>query len=413
MRNIYSGIDIGSDSIKIVAGEYVNGNFNILAAVSRPSNGVRRGLIIDSALAIESLNEALKEIEEILGMAIKKAIITVPSNDRELTVVESKIPVLGEFVTGFDISKVLEESTIGKVKEDHEIVSVVPIMFTIDETRHEVNPNGIKADTLTVKALLATAPKKQIFDYLKVVSNAGVEVIDITFGCIGDYYEVRDNNTDKEIGSIINIGRDKTEISVFNKGILIKSSIINLGSKNIDKDISYVYEIDVNSAREIKETFSSASRRYADATDTIDLISGDGNKTTVSSMDVTEVVEARFEELLNLAKKEINNLTKRKISYIIVTGGVTELYGVNSVVENTLGIEGRVHNAKTPGIRDNKYTSATGICRYFHDKMLLREREVSFADSEDIEQMMSNKKSMIELTDNTFISKIHNYFANN
>ena len=114
-----------------------------------------------------------------------------------------------------------------------------------------------------------------------------------------------------------------------------------------------------------------------------------------------------------LAKKEINNLTKRKISYIIVTGGVTELMGFNSVVENTLGIEGRVHSTTTPGVRDNRYSSATGICKYFHDKMKLREREVSFVDDEDIEQMMSNKKSMIELTDNTIISRIYGYFANN
>lgn len=413
MRNIYSGIDIGSDSIKIVTGEYVNGKFNILASISVPSNGVRRGLIVDSALATESLKSGIKEMEEILGMVIRKAIITVPSNDRNLTVVESKIPVLGEFVTGFDVSKVVEESTIGKVAEDDEVVSVIPIMFTIDENKHMVNPNGTKADTLAVKALLATAPKTQIFDYLKVVSSAGVEVIDITFGCIGDYYEVRDNTTDKEIGAIINIGRDKTEVSVFNKGILIKNSIINLGSKNIDKDISYVYETDINTSREIKETFAMASRRYADENDTIDLTLSDGKTSTINSLNVSEVVEARLEELLNLAKKEINNLTKRKISYIIVTGGVTELYGVNSVVENTLGIIGRVHNTKTPGVRDNKYSSATGICKYFHDKMILREREVSFADDEDIEQMMSNKKSMIELTDNTFISKIYGYFANN
>ena len=107
MRNIYSSIDIGSDSIKIVTGEYVNGNFNVLASTSVPSNGVRRGLITDSALATESLKNGVLEHEKILGMMIKKAIVTVPSNDRRINVVESKIPILGEFVTGFDVSKVL------------------------------------------------------------------------------------------------------------------------------------------------------------------------------------------------------------------------------------------------------------------------------------------------------------------
>ena len=413
MRNIYSGIDIGSDNIKIVTGEYVNGKFDVLASISVPSNGVRRGLIIDSALATESLKNGIIEIEKVLGMVIKKAVVSVPSNERVLNVVESKIPVLGEFVTGYDISKVLEESVIGHVKPDEEVVSVIPIMFTIDEEKHMVNPNGEKADNLSVKALLAVAPKKQIFDILKVVTDAGIEVIEITFGCIGDYYELRDEETDKEVGAIINIGRDKTEVSVFNKGILIKNSIINLGSKNVDKDISYVYETDINTSKDLKENFSTASRRFSEATEKVEVPLSDGNTSTISQVDVSGVVEARLEELLNLAKKEINNLTKRKISYIIITGGITELPGFSSVVDNTLGVVGRVHNSQTPGIRDNRYTSATGIIRYFHDKMALREREVSFVDDEDIEQMMINKKSMIELTDNTIISKIYGYFTNN
>ena len=413
MRNIYSGIDIGSDTIKVVTGEYINGKFNVLASVSTPSNGVRRGMIVDSVLATESLKSAIKDVENILGMTIKKAIVTVPSYERNLNVVESKIPVLGEVVTGYDVSKALEETITGKVKEDEEVVSIVPIMFTIDGMVHTQDPNGSKADNLSVKALLATAPKKQIFDVLNVVNNAKIEVIDITFGCIGDYYEVKDSETDRSIGAVINIGNDKTEISLFNKGILIKSSIINLGSKNVDKDISYVYESDMSTSRELKEHFACASRRYADDKETVDIVIGDGSTVEINQVNISEVVEARLEELLNLAKKEINNLTKRQISYIIVTGGVTEMMGFNSVVENTLGLNGRVHNATTPGIRDNKYTSATGICKYFHDKMSLREREVSFVDDEDINQMMINKKSMIELTDNTIISRIYGYFANN
>ena len=167
MRNIYSGIDIGSDTIKVVTGEYINGKFNVLASVSTPSNGVRRGMIVDSVLATESLKSAIKDVENILGMTIKKAIVTVPSYERNLNVVESKIPVLGEVVTGYDVSKALEETITGKVKEDEEVVSIVPIMFTIDGMVHTQDPNGSKADNLSVKALLATAPKKQIFDVLK------------------------------------------------------------------------------------------------------------------------------------------------------------------------------------------------------------------------------------------------------
>ena len=96
---------------------------------------------------------------------------------------------------------------------------------------------------LGVKALLATAPKKQIYDYLKVFHEAGITVEDITFNCIGDYFEARTKDTDESLGAIVNIGHDKTDVSIFNKGIVIKNSIFNLGSKNVDNDISYILEL--------------------------------------------------------------------------------------------------------------------------------------------------------------------------
>ena len=47
MRRIYTGIDIGSDSIKIVVSEVFNKKFHVLASTSVKSKGVRRGLIIE------------------------------------------------------------------------------------------------------------------------------------------------------------------------------------------------------------------------------------------------------------------------------------------------------------------------------------------------------------------------------
>ena len=215
------------------------------------------------------------------------------------------------------------------------------------------------------------------------------------------------------MGAIINIGYSKTNVSIFNKGIIIKDSIINLGSKNIDKDISYIYGVDLNSAKELKEKFSLSSRRYADINEVLEFSLNDNEKLTINQYEITEIVEARIVELLKLAKKEINNLTKRKISYIIVTGGITELMGFSYVVENILGINASTFNDTTIGIRNNKYSSAMGVIRYFHDKMNLRDKNISLFDEDMVEQMLKNKKSMLELTDDTIISKIFGYFANN
>jgi len=414
MKRIYTGIDLGSDSVKVVVSELVDEKFYVLASATVPSIGIKKGLIVDSEMAINSVNLAIKEIHSILGIKIKQAVVVVPSNDRNLNVVSSKIEINGKnnIVEGSDVKRVLQESTINATSNGEELVSVIPISFSVDKKADVKDPKGEKGDYLEVKAVCATAPKKIVYDIVKVFSECGIEVLDIVFGGIGDYYEAKASDTANALGAIINIGSETIDISIFNKGIIIKNGIINLGSRNIDKDIAYVYGVDLATAKELKEKFAVCSRRYADINDIIEAPLTNNEKVVINQYEITEIVEARVIELLKLAKKEINDLTKRKISYIIVTGGISDLTGFSYVVENTLGITASTLNMTTIGIRSNRYSSAFGSIKYFYEKNVLRGNDLSMLDKETENVMMMSKKSMIEAMDNTIISKLFGYFTN-
>ncbi len=412
MRNIYTGIDLGSDCIKIVVAELVKDKFQVLASTDTQSAGIKNGLVVDHDMALYSLNNALDDIEKILGTRIDKAIITVPANNRSIKVVSGTIDTNGA-VNGKDIVSVLQNAAEKEIENGYELISIIPIMFNTEDNKFTKDPIGLTVDKLTVKALLATAPKKQIYDYLRVFQDARVEVEDITFNCIGDYYEARGKNTDEVLGAIVNIGNDKTDVSIFNKGILIKNNIFNLGSKNLDNDITYIYGTDQTVSRELKEKFALASKRYADSNEVLEFTDETGEKKSINQYEITEVLEARIIELLKLAQKEINDLTKRKISYIIVTGGITELIGFSYVVENILGLNATTLNITTMGIRNNKFSSAIGIIKYFHEKMKLREKNISLLGDDKIEEIEQNKHSMLDLSEDTFISKIFGYFTDN
>ena len=416
MRKIYTGIDLGSDNVKIVVSEYLENKFHILASTSVKSVGIKKGLIIDHDMAVNSLKLAINEIERTLGTRVTEAIITVPSNNRKLSVVSGKVEIKGEnnLVDGMDIINCLENAmSAGKIEEQDEVVSIIPITFNVDDKESLVDPKNQQGEFLEVKAVLATAPKKNIYEYFKVFSECNIKILDLTFSGIGDYYEACGKDTMNTIGAMINVGSETINISIFNKGILIKNEIIPLGSKNIDKDISYIYGVDLNVAKELKEKFAVCSRRYADINDTLEINLNENEKIAINQYEITEVVESRVVELLKLAKKQINDLTKRKISYIIVTGGISELTGFSYVVENILGINASTLNMTTIGIRNNKYSSAIGIIKYFHDKMSLRNKDITMIDQDKIDELMKNKKSMIELSEDTLISKLFGYITNN
>lgn len=266
-------------------------------------------------------------------------------------------------------------------------------------------------ERIDVKAVITTLPKEPLYRILEVLKLSGLETVDIAFTSTGDYYTVKNKLLDSKVGAIINIGEDSTNIAVFNKGIQIKNAIIPIGSVNVDKDISYIFKTTLEESRKIKESFAVSMEEYADSNDLYEIKFSDGTTKEISQVGVSKVVEARVDEILKLAKNELKNLTKREISYIIVTGGLSEIAGFQYIVESKLGINAKVCNITTMGIRHNKYSSAMGIIKYFDDKLNLRDKSYTMIRKEDIESLISTEQK-INNNDN-IISKVFGHFFDN
>lgn len=412
MSNIYTGIDLGTNSIKIVVLEKNNNKFNVLASVSHPSLGVKNGQIMDTKKAVSSLRSALKKVNDMMGIKVTKVIVSIPPTDCFLDVVVGSVPVIDyNLITGEDVSNVLKDALIGQIKEDYELVTAVPISFTVDEVENIKDPKGMKGATLDAKVVIASVLKEPLYRILEVLKLSGVEAIDVTFTSTGDYYAVKNKKLDKEVGAIINIGEISSNISVFNKGIQIKNSTIPIGSRNVDKDISYIFKIKSGDARRLKENFAVSMESYADSNDFADVKLSDTESKEISQIGISKVVEARLREILKLAKNELKNLTNREIRYIIITGGLSELAGFQYIVEEELGFKARVCNINTMGIRHNKYSSVFGAVKYFDDKMLLRGKDISMLSDEDIKVVISTEDKNI--SNNNIISKVFGHFFDN
>jgi cell division protein FtsA len=266
-------------------------------------------------------------------------------------------------------------------------------------------------EELSVKAVTTSIPKNNFRTVINLLKECEIEAVDVCFSSIGDYFEARNPDFDNGVSAIINIGYAKTEVSIFNKGIMIKNSIIDSGSKLIDKDLSYIYNIKLGQARKLKENFAVSNTRYSDISDVMELVNKNGEEVTVNQLEVSEIVEARIVNLLKLAKKEINVLTNREISYIIITGGISELAGFEYVVENIFDRRTSTLNIRTMGIRNNMYSSSYGIIKYFHNKLDLRGLSYSMVSEAEAESLISTKGKVSSKNNDNIINKVFGYFS--
>ena len=394
MKKIYTAIDIGSDTIKFVVGEYFKNKLNILATYEQKAKGIRKGLIVDPNLAINSIKDGIKEINNNLGIDIKKVIVGVPSDNAKFMFVTSEIEITGDAITTDDVNNLIKASVYSKVEQDYELITVLPLTFLIDGEK-ETKVVGKTGNKLEIKGIMISAPKKNVYSVLSVMEGAGLEVVDITVSALGDYYEVRNDNLDKNIGAIINLGHETTNVSVFSRGKLMNTETIQLGGINVDKDLAYMFNINVFDAREIKEKFASSHKRFIALNDVYEVKNTAGEVIKLNQIEVTEIVMDRLAELLRLAQKQILLLTKQNISYIVITGGLTEIRAFKNLVYEILGKDVIIYTEDTLGARNNKYTTSIGMIKYFIDKMEVRGKEYSMIDEQDEELLINpnNKNS--------------------
>lgn len=407
MRHIYSSIDIGSDSIKVVVCELYKGRYNLLAASSVKSKGIKKGLISNVEEASRSIDKAFKEVEAMLGFKIDKVIAIVPSYFADYTMIKGHIEIAREdkTITGEDIIDVLGVAMKESITPTKEMVTIMPIDFEIDSGIFK-DPQGQVSNTLSTRAVMVTVPKKNIFSVVSILKSIGIDTVDISLGCIGDIYTFKNEITDNGIGAIINIGAEVTSVALYNKGIVVKSSLINMGSVNVDNDIAYMYKVNNDVACDLKENFALAHKKHATTSEFKETVNKKNETLRINQFELTEIVQARLEEILTLAQTEINNLTNKRLSYIIVTGGITNLADFNEIVREIYGNYAIIGNIGLIGLRNNKYSQAIGNIIYFVNKMKLKGKNYTMVSNDNIDILSSPKKN----TGDTMLGKVFGYF---
>lgn len=411
MRKVYSCVDIGSHSIKIVVVEEMNNKFFVLSKTIQKTKGVRRGKIIGVDLVVESLKLAFNKIETELGIKLDNVLCIVPSEACEIEITVGEVDIKDGVVDNDDVSKVLQNAVFDKVREDEFLVSNIPVVFSVDDKEKVKDAVGMSGNKLKVKSVYTKMPKSNVIPFFDVFKKLNKNIIDVSLGIVGDYYVSKDKNLDKITTAVINIGYESINVGIFNKGILIKNEIIDSGSRLVDKDISYIYDLKRSEARFLKETFAVSNTRYADVNDITVIENRSGQILNINQLEISEIVEARLRDMLKLAKKQINLLTNKEIRYIIVTGGITEIAGFQYLIENVFGYSGCTLVINEMGVRSNSYSSSLGFVKYFSDKMIARGKDYSMINDNNLDIM--TKKYRKTTSENGKVNILNIFTGNN
>ena len=407
MRKIFTALDIGSNTIKVVVGEFIGTKLNILSAVKVTSRGYVNNYILDKESLISRIKEAISKTEEELNIKIRKVILNVPTYNLDFKLTDGRVELEENVVKSNDIVRLLQDVSKNKIDHKNELICTLPIMFKVDD-EETTNPYGKHGNILYVKSILVSTDKKTIYDLANIVNSCNLDIIDITTTGLVDYYNFKSKELDTKNIAIVNLGSTTTNISIFSKGIFINNKIIDDGGFYIDKEIASVYNLKRNETEYLKEKLALAVINNADEKETITLTNKNGEEITINQYELSKIVSEKMDNLLKVIKKNINLLTKKEISYIIITGGLSEIKDINLLINNIFNKNGKIGKINNLGARDNSYSVALGMLKYFNSKLLLRNREFSSLTEEEIDAMCTISEK--NTSKNSLISRVVGYF---
>ncbi len=368
------GLDIGTTKTCAVVGEVTDTGIDIIGIGTHPSQGLRKGVVVNIDSTVESIKSAIEEAELMSGAEIGSVYAGIAGSHIEGINSHGIVAVKGREVDEDDIRRAIEAAKALAIPLDREILHILPQYFIVDDQDGVKDPIGMSGVRLEAKVHVVIGAVTSVQNIIKSVNRVGLDVNDVVLEPLASSAAVLSQD-EKELGvAIIDIGGGTTDIAVFLEGSIKHTSVLPLGGNYLTNDIAVGLRTPMNEAEKIKIKYGCAYTPLIPADDTIDVPSVGGRPPRkVARQILGEIIEPRVEEILRLARREIikSGYEDLLAAGVVVTGGTAILEGVPDLAEHVfnmpirrgipIGIGGLTDVVNSP-----LYATGVGLVLYGH-----------------------------------------------
>ena len=369
---IIVGLDIGTTKICAVVGEVVHGIIEIIGVGTHPSEGLRKGVVINIEKTVNSIKEAIEEAETMAGCEISSVYAGIAGGHIKGFNSHGVIALKEREVTRKDIERVIEAASAVAIPMDREVIHVLEQEFIVDEQDGIMDPLGMSGVRMEAKIHIVTGAVTSAQNIIKCANRAGLDVHDIVLESIASSEAVL-SNEERNLGvALIDFGGGTTDMAVFSRGAIKHTSVLALGGDNLTYDISIGIRTATVEAEKIKMKYGCALTSMIGSDETIEVpgVGGRGPRTLPRQL-LGEILEPRLEEIFTLIQSELirSGYEDSINSGVVITGGSSELAGVPEIAEQIFNVPCRIgYPDKIGGLVEvvNKpmYATAVGLVLY-------------------------------------------------
>ncbi|MCG9968071.1 rod shape-determining protein [Pelotomaculum terephthalicicum JT] len=345
------GLDLGSMNTAVVIAQAVNDFQPRIVGVGESYTlGVRRGSVVDSEAASGSIRQALEKAGKIAGGRALPAYIGY--SGLSITTRNCRVALKAGKHAGGRVH--LQDIAADGIPAGEKLLAVLstPGLLSILES-------GLISEVRTI-----TACGRDFDSVIESARLAGLAVRDIIYSPLAAA-EALLSPAEKELGTLlVDFGAAATTVSVIDRGLIRENAVLAVGGEHIIADLAIGLHISLTQAREILKQYQ-VNREAGQGC--IDIIRVDGEKAVNVPADlVHSIITARVKEVLEMIAGAVVkfNYAGQLPGGVVLYGGVAEMGGLTSLVENSLRFPVRIGVPKDTGMDlGPRYANAFGLVK--------------------------------------------------
>lgn len=344
--SIVVGIDIGTTKVcTLIARIEGDHSLRILGVGIEPSQGIRKGTIVDLASASQSIARSIDKAQRSAGLEITSAMVSLAGSHVSSINSRGVVGISGGVIDENDVERVLESAQAIAIPHNREIIHVVQRGFIIDGQDGIKSPIGMHGFRLEVEAHVITAGAATVENLRQCVESAGVQVSRFVLNPLASAEVVLTEN-ERQMGVIVcDIGGGTTDLAIYVNGDIWHTMVLAVGGNHITSDIAHGLRLPLTLAEEVKKQHGYAIESEV-AEGEMFSVRGFGQEVSgqISRKELSNIIEARVEEIFELVLQEIKRSGYDGLlpAGMVLTGGTSLLPGIRPLASKVLEIPVRL-----------------------------------------------------------------------
>ena len=409
VKQILGAIEFSDQEIRLVVGEYFNTRFNVIKVDSIPCRGIIDCTITNKDEVKKCINEIVERNSDRIGAHIQRLILLIPSVNFKRYPLKVNVQIDDGVVSVNDVNRAIKKAMRTIIDSNIMIINAVCVKFTCNGISSRRIPVGEYAEELAVDIDLLCADRSITFDYVSLLEECDIEVMDIML----DMYAVCKEAAlfEKTVNHniiLLKIDYQTTTLALLSKGKLANCEILYNGLGSIVNPVYDKYHISMNVIERLVKYNAHFDSEEASQDAIYAWKTNDGQSNTINEEDLSDIILEPTKKLVDEIKEACRPILENGQTDIMIVGEGAKMDALVQMIGEVTGTVTKTYVPETIGIRDSAYVAILGSIYGYRDRQYVDQEVLSSINLLEFNELVDKKT--IDSEGETLTTRIRSLF---